>query len=423
MAIPLPRPASPGPDPTYSMLYQAYQAYEDLTDPVRSMAKAIADASGRLNTGAASVSPSQRVAAAYELMALAGLSHARPDYGIASVEVDGCAVPVREEIVHRTPFCSLLRFRKDTAAPQPRVLIVAPLSGHFATLLRGTVRTMLQDHDVYLTDWHNIRDVPLMAGRFDLDDFIDHIVDFLEVLGAGTHLVAVCQPTVGVLAAAALMAADKHPAQAASMTLMAGPIDTRINPTQVNELAQSKPIEWFERNLIGIVPWRYPGALRRVYPGFVQLAAFMSMNLPRHAKSFLDLRQHLENGDLDKAEPILTFYHEYFAMMDLPAEFYLQTISGVFQDHLLPLGKLTSRGRTVDPGKIRRTALLTVEGEKDDICAIGQTLAAQDLCSGLMPYRKQHHVQAGVGHYGVFNGRRWERQIYPRVREFIHSHD
>jgi len=228
---------------------------------------------------------------------------------------------------------------------------------------------------------------------------------------------------VGVLAAAALMAADQHPAQAASMTLMAGPIDTRINPTQVNELAQSKPIEWFERNLIGTVPRRYTGALRRVYPGFVQLAAFMSMNLPRHAKTFLDLRGHLANGDLDKAEPILTFYHEYFAMMDLPAEFYLQTIRGVFQDHLLPLGQLTSRGRPVEPGKIRRTALLTVEGEKDDICAIGQTLAAQDLCSGLMPYRKQHHVQAGVGHYGVFNGRRWQQQIYPRVRDFIHSHD
>ncbi len=405
------------------MLYQAYQACADATDPVRSMARALAAASSRFNDGAVGESPIQRVAAAYELMALAGLSHHRPDYGITTVEVDGEPAAVHEEIVHRTPFCSLLRFRRDTPNPQPRVLMVAPLSGHFATLLRGTVRTMLQDHDVYLTDWHNIRDVPLMAGRFDLDDFIEHIIAFLEVLGPGTHLVSVCQPTVGVLAAAALMAADQHPAQAASMTLMAGPIDTRINPTQVNELAQSKPIEWFERNLIGTVPRRYTGALRRVYPGFVQLAAFMSMNLPRHAKTFLDLRGHLANGDLDKAEPILTFYHEYFAMMDLPAEFYLQTIRGVFQDHLLPLGQLTSRGRPVEPGKIRRTALLTVEGEKDDICAIGQTLAAQDLCSGLMPYRKQHHVQAGVGHYGVFNGRRWQQQIYPRVRDFIHSHD
>jgi polyhydroxyalkanoate depolymerase len=405
------------------MLYQTYQAYADVTDPVRSMAKAIAKISGKLSADTTGHTPAQRVAAAYELMALAGLSHSRPPYGIASVTVNGRETAVSEDIVHRTPFCSLLRFRKDPEVAQPRVLVVAPLSGHFATLLRATVRTMLPDHDVYLTDWHNVRDVPLMEGRFDLDDFVDHVIGFLEAMGPGAHVVAVCQPTVAVLAAASLMAADRNPAQAASMTLMAGPIDTRVNPTKVNELAQSKPIEWFEQNLIGTVPWRYAGALRRVYPGFVQLAAFMSMNLERHAKSFLDLRRHLEKGDVEKAEPILTFYHEYFAMMDLPAEFYLQTIRAVFQEHLLPLGRLTSRGRLVEPARIRKTALLTVEGEKDDICAIGQTLAAQDMCSGLMAYRKEHHVQAGVGHYGVFNGRRWEQQIYPRVREFIHSHD
>jgi polyhydroxyalkanoate depolymerase len=297
------------------------------------------------------------------------------------------------------------------------------MSGHFTTLLRGTVQTLLRDHDVYLTDWHNARDVPLMEGQFDLDDFIEHIMRFLEVLGAGAHLVAVCQPTVGALAAVALMAADGNPAQPATMTLMAGPMDTRVNPTKVNELATSKPIEWFEHNLIGVVPLRFAGGLRRVYPGFIQLAAFMSMNPDRHAKAFRDLYQYLAEGNIEKAEPILTFYHEYFAMMDLPAEFYLQTIAAVFQEHLLPLGKLMYRGRFVEPRAIRRTALLTVEGEKDDICAVGQTLAAQDMCGGIRPYMKEHHMQAGVGHYGVFNGRRWDNQIYPRLREFIHSHE
>jgi poly(3-hydroxybutyrate) depolymerase len=285
------------------------------------------------------------------------------------------------------------------------------------------VQTLLRDHDVYLTDWHNVRDVPLSHGEFDLDDFIDHIIDFLEVVGTGAHLVAVCQPTVAALAAVALMAADGNPAQPASMTLMAGPMDTRVNPTKVNELATSKPILWFERNLIDVVPVRYPGWLRRVYPGFIQLAAFMSMNMDRHAKSFTDLYEYLASGEIDKAEPILTFYHEYFAMMDLPAEFYLQTISAVFQEHLLPRGMLKSRGRLIEPQLIRRTALLTVEGEKDDICAVGQTLAAQDMCSGIRPYMKEHHMQPGVGHYGVFSGRRWDSQIYPHLREFIHSHN
>ena len=303
------------------------------------------------------------------------------------------------------------------------MLLVAPMSGHFTTLLRGMVQTLLRDHDVYLTDWLNVRDVPLLEGQFDLDDFIEHIIRFLKFLGPRTHLVAVCQPTVAALAAAALMAVDGAPEQPATLTLMAGPMDTRVNPTKVNALATSKPISWFERNLIDTVPVRYPGWLRRVYPGFIQLTAFMSMNPDRHAKAFAELYRHLANGDIEKAEPILTFYHEYFAMMDLPAEFYLQTIAAVFQEHLLPRGKLTSRGRLIEPGAIRRTALMTIEGEKDDICAVGQTLAAQDMCPGIRPYMKEHHMQPGVGHYGVFNGRRWEGHIYPRLRAFIHSHD
>jgi poly(3-hydroxybutyrate) depolymerase len=405
------------------MLYQSYQAYVDVMSPIRGMARSAVAAFDQARPEAAGNDSARRLSAACELLALARLTHERPDFGIASVTVGGREIAVQEEVVYRTPFCSLLRFKKDVSTTQPRVLLVAPMSGHFTTLLRGTVQTLLRHHDVYLTDWHNVRDVPLLQGRFDLDDFIDHIIQFLEVIGPGAHLVAVCQPTVAALAAVAIMAAGGNPARPNSMTLMAGPMDTRVNPTKVNELATSKPIEWFEQNLIGIVPLRYPGALRRVYPGFIQLAAFMSMNLDRHARAFADLYKYLADGDIEKAEPILTFYHEYFAMMDLPAEFYLQTISAVFQDHLLPLGKLTSRGRNVDPNAIRRTALLTVEGEKDDICAIGQTLAAQDMCGKLRPYMKEHHMQAGVGHYGVFNGRRWDSQIYPRVREFIHAHD
>ncbi|HTE13712.1 MAG TPA: polyhydroxyalkanoate depolymerase [Burkholderiales bacterium] len=405
------------------MIYQAYQAYADVMLPVHCIARSViatCDRARRAVNGAVSV---RRVAAANQLVALARLTHKRPAFDILAVTVGDREIAVTESVVERTAFCSLLHFKKEGCAAQPRVLLVAPLSGHFTTLLRGTVQTLLRDHDVYLTDWHNARDVSLMHGQFNLDDFIQHIIQFLEILGAGAHLVAVCQPTVAALAAVALMAADNNPAQPATMTLMAGPMDTRINPTKVNELATSKPIEWFERHLIGIVPLRYAGRLRRVYPGFVQLGAFMSMNLERHTKSFADLYRHLSHGDIEKAEPILTFYHEYFAMMDLPAEFYLQTIAAVFQKHLLPKGKLTFRGRLVEPRTIRRTALLTVEGEKDDICAVGQTLAAQDMCSGIRPYMKEHHMQPGVGHYGVFNGRRWETQIYPHLREFIHSHE
>jgi polyhydroxyalkanoate depolymerase len=405
------------------MIYQAYQAYADVMTPVRGIAKSVVAACDKAHPAVGEHISVRRLAAANELLGLARLTHERPDFGIEMVQSGGREVAVSEEVVHRTPFCSLLHFKKAGAAAQPRVLLVAPMSGHFTTLLRGTVQTLLRDHDVYLTDWHNARDVPLMQGEFDFDDFIEHLIRFLEALGAGAHLVAVCQPTVAALAAVALMAADGNPAQPATMTLMAGPMDTRVNPTKVNQLATSKPIGWFERNLIDTVPLRYAGWLRRVYPGFIQLAAFMSMNPDRHTKAFADLYQHLANGDIEKAEPILTFYHEYFAMMDLPAEFYLQTIAAVFQEHLLPRGELTSRGRLVEPRAIRRTALLTVEGEKDDICAVGQTLAAQDMCSRIRPYMKEHHMQPGVGHYGVFNGRRWENQIYPHLREFIHSHD
>ncbi|WP_345815570.1 polyhydroxyalkanoate depolymerase [Paraburkholderia sp. PREW-6R] len=360
-----------------------------------------------------------------ELLTLAGLTSVRPPFDIDRVTAEGRQVRIVEEIAAHTPFCSLVHFRKDThlSHTQPRVLVIAPMSGHFATLLRGTVRTMLADHDVYITDWHNPRDVPLSHGRFGFTEFVQHVIQFTETIGPATHLVAVCQPTVAALAAVATMAADDHPAQPASMTLMAGPIDTRINPTRVNALAKGKPLEWFERNLISAVPFGFAGAQRRVYPGFVQLTAFMAMNLNRHLDSFETMYYERAKGDPAKADTIHRFYEEYFATMDLTADFYLETVDTVFQRHALPLHELEVEGRLVEPSKIRRTALLTVEGEKDDICAVGQTLAAQDLCDKLRPYLKTHHVQTGVGHYGVFNGHRWERHIYPRVRAVIYDNE
>jgi len=402
------------------MLYAAYQAHSDFMVPVRRLAdlaiKALAPAQS-----AGTVAFARNLTAAYELIARAGLSHDRPPFAIDSVMVGNEEVAVHEEAARVTPFGTLLHFKKAIDAAQPRVLLVAPLSGHFATLLRATVRTLLADHDVYITDWHNVRDVPRAKGRFGFDEYIQHVVEFLEAIGPGAHVVAVCQPCVAVLVAAAVMAQDGNPAQPRSMTLMAGPIDTRVNPTKVNELANSKPIEWFEQNLIASVPMRYPGSFRRVYPGFVQLAAFMTMNIERHIKAHRDLYDHLANGDLEKAKATKAFYDEYFAVLDLAAEFYLETVRLVFQEHALGLGKLTWNGVPVEPRAIRRTMLLTVEGERDDICAVGQTLAAHDLCSGLRPYLKRHHLQAGVGHYGVFSGNRWTNQIYPILKNVILS--
>ena len=403
------------------MLYQAYQAHADMVWPARVFARVVAPALADGRFWLSERLTVRRLAAAYEVFALAGLSHRRPAFGIATVKVDGREVPVRERVAHSAPFGTLLHFQKDGRTEQPRVLILAPMSGHFATLLRDTVRTMLVDHDVYITDWHNAREVPLAAGRFGLDEFIEHIITFLGVIGPDAHLIAICQPCVAALAATALMAEEDNPATPRSLSLMAGPIDCRISPTAVNRLATSRPVEWFERNLIGIVPARYPGALRRVYPGFVQLAAFMNMNLERHIDAFRRLFADLVKGDLEKANATRSFYEEYFAVADMTAEFYLETVRLVFQEYALPLGKLRWRGRPIDPRAIRRTALLTVEGERDDICSLGQTLAAQDLCASLRQYLRTHYIQAGAGHYGVFSGRRWENHIYPVVRDVIHA--
>ena len=410
------------------MLYQAYQAHSDIMVPVRAFAGRVvknlaAEAVGAKLNGSARPSALSNLNAAYELIARAGLKHERPPYGIDSVMVGNREVAVTEEAADTTPFATLLHFKKDIVEAQPRVLLVAPLSGHFATLLRATVRTMLSEHDVYITDWHNARDVATEHGRFGFDDYIAHLIRFLETMGPGAHIVAVCQPCVAALVAAAVMAQGDNPAAPRSMTLMAGPIDTRINSTKVNELAKAKPIEWFENNLIASVPARYGGAGRKVYPGFVQLAAFMSMNMERHLKAHRELYANLANGEMEKAAQTKAFYDEYFAVLDLASEFYLETVRLVFQEHTLPLGRLTYRNRKVEPAAIRRTMLFTVEGEKDDICAVGQTLAAHDLCTSLRPSRKRHHMQAGVGHYGVFSGRTWQQQIYPMVKNVILQSD
>jgi poly(3-hydroxybutyrate) depolymerase len=402
-----------------SMLYQAYQNHMDLTEPWRNGASS---ALKYLNLVPQGMSDRlvARLAAALELISRSSLTYARPAYGIESVQVGNRELAVTEEVTYATPFGSLLRFRKDDGPEQPKVLLVAPMSGHFATLLRGTVKTLLQDHDVYITDWHNPRDIPREEGRFGLDDYSQHLIDFLGQLGPRPHMVAICQPSVSALVAAAIMCEDNHPSRPATLTLMAGPIDTRIQPTRVNEFAKSKPIKWFEDNLINFVPFQCKGAFRKVYPGFVQLTAFVSMNLERHIKQHLDLHNHLVKGEKEKAALIKTFYDEYFAVMDLPAEFYIETVRDVFQEHLLPLGKMTFRGRVVNPAAVKRMGLMTVEGEKDDICSIGQTLAAQELCTGVRAYRRVHHMQAGVGHYGVFSGKKWNNEIYPLLRDFIH---
>jgi len=403
------------------VLYSAYQSYFEFCAPIRAMAQA---AHLALWSAAGTADPFglRPAAAAWELLSRSELSHARPAFGIDRVAVGDREAAIVEAPVAATPFGTLLHFRKDVEAVQPRVLIVAPLSGHFATLLRPTVRTLLAEHDVFITDWHNARDVAVSDGSFGFDDQVEHVIRFLELVGPGAHVVAVCQPCVEVLAAAAVMAAAGHTAQPRSMTLMAGPVDARVNPTKVNELATGKPLDWFERTLIATVPGPHRGAGRKVYPGFAQLLAFMQLDIGRHLRAHRDLYGHLARGEAEKAATIKAFYDEYFSVADLPAEFYLDTVRKVFQEASLATGALTFRGERVDPRAIRRTALLTVEGKRDEICAPGQTAAAHALCSGLHPEMKRR-LQAAVGHYGVFSGRRWESRIYPAIRDFIRSTD
>jgi len=368
---------------------------------------------------------SRHIAAGYELIHRLGKDYEKPEWGLDSTQVDGRNVTVRERVVLHKPFCNLVHFQRRVPANRPsdpKVLLVAPLSGHHATLLRDTVRALLPSHEVYVTDWVDARMVPLKEGEFHLDDYVLYVRDFLNHLGAGSHVIAVCQPTVPVLAAVSLMAADDDPCTPASMVMMGGPIDPRESPTEVNMLATTKPYSWFEDNLIHRVPPRYPGAGRDVYPGFLQHAGFVAMNPQRHVSSHYDFYLDLIKGDNDTAEAHRRFYDEYNAVLDMPAMFYLDTIRIVFQDYLLPRGAWEINGRRVDPTAIKQTALMTIEGELDDISGLGQTRAAHKLCSSIPADRKQHYTAAGAGHYGIFSGRRWRETICPKISTFIRQH-
>jgi poly(3-hydroxybutyrate) depolymerase len=366
-------------------------------------------------------------AAAAELFERSTRRYGKPEWRISSTLVGGERVPVHVTPVWQRPFCRLLHFERALEhvphRPQPRVLIVAPMSGHYATLLRGTVEAFLPNHDVYITDWADARTVPVSEGPFDLDDYIEYLISILHVLGGNTHVIAVCQPSVPVVAAVALMEAADDPYVPNSMVLMGGPIDTRINPTAVNTLAEERGIEWFRRNVITKVPFPHPGMMRDVYPGFLQLNGFVSMNLDRHIEAHRNLFMHLVKGDGDSAQKHREFYDEYLAVMDLAAEFYLQTVDTVFVRHALPKGEMTHRGRLVDPAAIRRVAMLTIEGEHDDISGVGQTEAAHRLCVNIPSARKAHWLQPGVGHYGVFNGSRFRAEIAPRIADFMLSNN
>jgi poly(3-hydroxybutyrate) depolymerase len=408
------------------LLYHLFDLHTAMVAPARLMAETLGHVFSHPFVPASYTRMGRAIAAGSEIFERATRRHGKPQFGIHDVEIDGVRVPVREEVATAKPFAELRRFVKErdaAAPPEPRVLVVAPMSGHYATLLRDTVAGLLPAHDVYITDWINACEVPLAAGRFDLDDYVDYVIDFLAFLGPGTHVIAVCQPSVPVLAAISIMAAEDHPAAPDSMTLMGGPIDTRMSPTKPNKLAQSRSLKWFERSVLSVVPIMHRGAGRRVYPGFMQLTGFMSMNLDRHVGSTMKHFQHLVRGDGDSAHAHRKFYDEYLAVMDLTAEFYLQTIDIAFQRHLLPRGLWVSRGRKVDPKAISRTALMTVEGELDDISGPGQTRAAHGLCASLPPDRHTHLFVPGVGHYGIFNGSRWRRLILPEVTRFIRAQD
>ncbi len=365
------------------------------------------------------------IAAACELFERSTRRYGRPEWRISSTLVGGERIPVQLTTVWERPFCRLIHFERLFAhtphRPQPRLLIVAPMSGHYPTLLRGTVEAFLPNHDVYVTEWVDARMVPLSTGRFDLDDYIDYLISILHALGGETHVVAVCQPSVPVLAAVALMEADGDPYVPLSMVLMGGPIDTRVNPTAVNELAERRGIEWFRRNVITKVPFPNPGFMRDVYPGFLQLNGFVSMNLNRHIEAHKQLFMQLVRGDGNSAQKHKEFYDEYLAVMDLAAEFYLQTVETVFVRHDLPHRTMTHRGRPIDTAKIKRVGLLTIEGEHDDISGVGQTEAAHQLCMNIPPDRQAHWLQPSVGHYGVFNGSRFRAEIAPRIADFVLS--
>lgn len=405
------------------VLYQLYELNHAAVMPMRAAAEiGLWALRHPLNPFGETMS-AKTLAAAFDVFESVTRRYGKPKFGLDETEIDGRPVPVVERVVWERPFCKVVRFEREPSAlkglAQPKLLIVAPMSGHYATLLRGTVEAMLPHADVYITDWTDARMVPLTEGGFDLDDYIDYVIEMVRALGPDLHVLAVCQPSVPVFAAIALMNEDKDPLAPVSMTLMGGPIDTRESPTEVNRLATERGTEWYERNVITTVPLPYPGVMRRVYPGFVQLSGFMAMNLDRHMDAHWNYFSHMVDGDGDNAQKHREFYDEYLSVMDMTAEFYLQTVDRVFVRHLLPKGELAHRGRPVRPEAIIRTALMTVEGEKDDISGVGQTKAAHRLASALPTAMHEHWEQPGVGHYGVFNGSRWQAEIAPRVRAFM----
>ncbi|MFD2238863.1 polyhydroxyalkanoate depolymerase [Aureimonas populi] len=407
------------------MLYQFFEWSHAAMAPLR----AVADATRLLYRDPlnplSQTHLGRTVAASAELFERATRVYGKPEFGLEETLVGGLRVPVADRTVWEKPFCRLLHF--DRALPEgkdrsPRLLIVAPMSGHYATLLRGTVEALLPHAEIYITDWSDARQVPLSDGRFDLDDYVDYLIEMLHFLGPDTHVVGVCQPAVPVLMAVGVMEQRGDECAPSSMTLMGGPIDTRVSPTGVDKLAKDRGIDWFRDNVIMTVPFPQPGFMRPVYPGFLQLTGFMSMNLDRHLTSHKDFFWHLVKGDGDSAEKHRAFYDEYNAVMDLTAEFYLQTVEEVFIKHSLPKGEITHRGERIDLSKVKRTALFTVEGENDDISGVGQTMAAHDLCSSLPQDKRVHYLQPGVGHYGVFNGSRFRSEIAPRIMDFALTH-
>lgn len=410
-----------------SNLYSLHEMQSASMAPLRIMANATKHMFTNPLSPVSYTEYGRHMAAAGELMERLTMKYPKPAFGLNSVHIDGSPVNVWVEHVMEKPFCNLLHFVRDPEGITPgkndsKVLVVAPMSGHHATLLRGTVQALIPHHDVYITDWIDAREVPLAAGRFDLDDYIDYLVEFMQKLGPNLHTVAVCQPSVPLYAAVALMSERKDPLVPKTMTLMGGPIDTREAPTEVNKVAEERSINWFETNVITRVPFNYPGFMRRVYPGFLQLSGFVSMNLDRHVDAHVKLFQHLIEGDGESAAAHRKFYNEYLSVADLPAEFYLQTVVEVFKKHALPKGELIHRGELIRPEAITKTAILCVEGELDDISGLGQTKAALTISSKLKDEKKKYHMQKNVGHYGIFNGRRWREQIRPVISEWIKQH-
>jgi poly(3-hydroxybutyrate) depolymerase len=409
------------------MLYDAYEMQRSLLAGASTLAQI---GSGWMQNPVNPLAYSQMapiMASALDVFAHASAPRGKPEFGIERTIVEGREVAVQEEVVLRKPFGQLKRFRREGVEGGPKLLMVAPMSGHYATLLRGTVERMLPGHDVYITDWRDAKLVPLDQGKFDLDAYVDYLIEFMHAIGPGedgrgAHMLAVCQPSVPAFAAACLMSADRDPLRPRTLTMMGGPIDTRKAPTEVNTVATQRPFAWFEKNVIVTVPYLYPGAGRRVYPGFLQLAGFMAMNFGNHLVSHWEMFRHLVDGDDEEADATKDFYDEYRAVCDMTEEFYLQTIDVVFQRHLLPRGKMTHRGRPVDPKAITDIGLLAIEGERDDISGVGQTKAALTIADGLPPREKKYHLAKGTGHYGIFNGGKWRTQIAPVVEDWIATH-